>query len=134
MSTTVTLTRTVTLHILECRGCGVSFAIPKTMFDTCQEKGGYWHCPNGHTWGWDKKDSQTEADKLRNQVVQLENAVRYERERLESQKRQTSAVKGQMTKLSKRVANGVCPCCNRSFQNLHRHIKTQHPTFTEDCE
>ena len=27
----------------------------------------------------------------------------------------------------KRVHNGVCPCCNRSFQNLQKHMKTKHP-------
>jgi hypothetical protein len=23
----------------------------------------------------------------------------------------------------------VCPCCRRTFQNLMRHMQTQHPTF-----
>jgi hypothetical protein len=23
----------------------------------------------------------------------------------------------------------VCPCCNRSFQNLRRHMATKHPEF-----
>lgn len=27
----------------------------------------------------------------------------------------------------KRVQNGVCPCCNRSFWNLERHMKSKHP-------
>lgn len=27
----------------------------------------------------------------------------------------------------KRIHNGVCPCCNRSFVNLQRHMKTKHP-------
>ncbi len=128
---TATLRRTVELQIMECGTCGVAFAIPQTMYDTCEREGGYWCCPLGHSRGYHKKDLKSVADKLRDQVAQLEAAVRYEKDRVESQKRQTAAVKGQMTKLEKRVANGVCPCCNRTFQNLARHIKTKHPELTE---
>lgn len=28
-----------------------------------------------------------------------------------------------------RIRNGVCPCCNRSFKDVHRHMKSQHPEF-----
>lgn len=24
-----------------------------------------------------------------------------------------------------------CPCCRRNFQNLQRHMKTQHPGYTK---
>ncbi len=30
-----------------------------------------------------------------------------------------------------RIVSGVCPCCNRTFQNLARHIAGQHPDFAE---
>lgn len=39
------------------------------------------------------------------------------------------AEKGHKTRLKKkliRVENGVCPDCNRSFQNLSRHMKSKH--------
>lgn len=29
------------------------------------------------------------------------------------------------------VGAGVCPCCNRTFKNLARHMAGQHPGFTE---
>jgi hypothetical protein len=29
------------------------------------------------------------------------------------------------------VANGVCPCCNRTFQNLARHMAGKHPDYEE---
>lgn len=41
--------------------------------------------------------------------------------------RQLSAARGQVTRIKNRVGNGVCPCCNRSFGNLHRHMQTKHP-------
>lgn len=37
----------------------------------------------------------------------------------------------QLTKTRKRIANGVCPCCHRTFQNLARHMAGQHPAYEE---
>ncbi len=34
-------------------------------------------------------------------------------------------------KMRTRVMNGVCPCCNRTFQNLMAHMKTEHPEARE---
>jgi hypothetical protein len=34
-----------------------------------------------------------------------------------------------MTRIKKRVAAGVCPCCNRSFKDLARHMAGQHPDY-----
>jgi hypothetical protein len=31
--------------------------------------------------------------------------------------------------LHRRVGNGVCPCCSRSFTNLKRHIRSKHPDY-----
>lgn len=34
-------------------------------------------------------------------------------------------------RLRRRTAAGVCPCCNRSFVQLARHMKTKHPDHVE---
>jgi hypothetical protein len=34
-----------------------------------------------------------------------------------------------MTKLRKRVANGVCPCCKRKFSNVVLHMRQEHPEY-----
>lgn len=39
--------------------------------------------------------------------------------------------KGQLTKLRNRIANGVCPWCQRSFANVARHVEHQHPDQVE---
>jgi hypothetical protein len=31
-----------------------------------------------------------------------------------------------------RIGNGVCPCCNRSFTNLRRHMTTKHPEYPKE--
>lgn len=52
-------------------------------------------------------------------------------DQLEAERRAHAATKGQLTKTRKRVAGGVCPCCNRSFVNLGRHMAGQHPDYAE---
>jgi hypothetical protein len=47
----------------------------------------------------------------------------------DANRRQLSASRGQVTKIKNRVGNGVCPCCDRSFTNLRRHMSTQHPAW-----
>jgi DNA repair exonuclease SbcCD ATPase subunit len=41
------------------------------------------------------------------------------------------AQKGVTTRIKNRASNGVCPCCNRTFQNLARHMHTKHPDFAK---
>lgn len=38
-------------------------------------------------------------------------------------------MKGVATRLKNRAAHGVCPCCNRTFQQLARHMSAKHPDF-----
>ena len=47
----------------------------------------------------------------------------------DAEQRAHSATKGQLTRARKRAANGVCPCCHRSFENVARHVAKQHPDF-----
>lgn len=41
-------------------------------------------------------------------------------------------MRGKLKAQTTRVKNGVCPCCNRSFQNLKRHMNTKHPNWSEN--
>ena len=50
------------------------------------------------------------------------------------ERRRAGAARGQLTKAKKRTANGVCPCCNRSFVALQRHIAGQHPNYHPEAE
>src|SRR5690606_15231496 len=42
---------------------------------------------------------------------------------------EAEAMRVQLLKERQRFANGVCPCCNRSFTNVARHMRTQHPDY-----
>jgi uncharacterized small protein (DUF1192 family) len=53
----------------------------------------------------------------------------------ESAKRSRNAYKGLFGRTKKRVAAGVCPCCNRTFENLARHMAGEHPGYAgKDAE
>jgi Fe-S oxidoreductase len=47
-----------------------------------------------------------------------------------AQKAAKTRIKNDRDRIKTRVANGVCPHCNRTFQNLARHMASQHP----DCQ
>ena len=80
--------------------------------------------------------TESEKDRLSKKLKSVEEDLRRTESRLASEKAQRKfaehrvrAEKGAKTKLKNRIANGVCPCCTRSFQNLQRHIETKHPEF-----
>ena len=62
----------------------------------------------------------SEREKLRRERDQLKQQLAYKDDEI--------AAKGkQLTRLQKRIHAGVCPCCNRTFTNVARHMKTKHP-------
>jgi len=127
------------LKIMQCGTCGVWHGIPQFMYDTCLEEGGFWHCPNGHRRGFkegrqEKEAIRRERDQLRQSLAMYQDEAREANERLEAEKRRASAARAQVTRLRNRASKGVCPCCNRHFANLERHMGSKHPEFTADTK
>jgi len=117
----------VTLVTEECFSCGVMFAFPDHLREKLMANHSLsFYCPNGHQQHYTGK---TEADKQRERAERVERRLANRDEDLRSAIASNRAMRGQVTKLKKRVANGVCPCCNRSFANLERHMSGQHPEF-----
>lgn len=117
----------VDLQVKCCPVCAVQYALPKIMVDDRFKNGGNWYCPNGHTLVF----TETTADKLKKELKASQENAAYWENRKNEVDRELKAKKGEFTKLKNRVANGVCPCCKRSFVNLHKHISTKHPDFKE---
>lgn len=129
----MTTTVLVTLIAETCCNCGVVFGIADGQHARLRRNGDWFWCPNGHQ----QRYTKTEADRLREDLARAErerdraraNATHY-RDQADAEQRAHRATKGQVTRLRKRVANGVCPCCNRSFANLARHMAGQHPDYS----
>lgn len=61
--------------------------------------------------------------------ARLERQLANREEDLRAAKAAHAVTKGKLTKTRNRIAKGVCPCCNRSFVNLGKHMAGQHPDF-----
>ena len=134
---TLTIEMEIELVVVECCTCGIRFGLPARYQRQLRELGKEFHCPNGHSLTYGKG----EAEKLRHELKQIEmernrlidlHSVEQAAHKLAA--RRLAATKGQLTKLKKRVAAGVCPCCNRTFRDLADHMKTQHPDYEHEGE
>jgi RNase P subunit RPR2 len=116
-------------HVINrCGNCGVWHTVPLIVYETHQREGGYFSCPNGHARGWDKSSSGNEA--IRRERDRLkQNEARLIEEAREVEVARLKAVASKV-RLQKRIHNGVCPCCSRSFANLRKHMATKHPNVT----
>ncbi|KKN75776.1 hypothetical protein LCGC14_0376520 [marine sediment metagenome] len=128
MLETIELTETFTK--VSCGECGGVYALTQRYLKEKREHGGYWTCPYCKcTWGYNKELSELAQTKER-----LEREQYYlanERSRHDQTRASLRGHKAAKTRLKNRIANGVCPCCNRHFTNLNRHMTTMHPDFSE---
>lgn len=126
-----TLTYVGELVVVTC-WCGMRHAVPEELddFQARQRRDGRdqtaIYCPLGHTH---IRAGEGEAATLRKQLELARNREATVRAELDQTEASLRAHKGVATKLRKRVAAGVCPCCNRTFQNLSRHMAGQHPDY-----
>lgn len=130
---TGTLTFQGTLVIEECCSCGVAFAWPKDLekykLDHRLDNNRKWfYCPNGHPQYF---TGRPEADRLREQLQVERDNAEFWRGRTKATERQLSATKGVVTRTKRRISNGVCPCCKRTFANVRRHMESEHPDYTK---
>jgi hypothetical protein len=118
-----------------CPVCGIVYGLPAAFYDARKSgsnKGG-WYCPNGHSLSIVKSEAtklQEQLDDERRKRQSAEQRIAYYADQAEHERRRANGYKGHATKITKRAKAGVCPCCNRTFQQLARHMATKHPTFT----
>lgn len=119
-----TQTEQIEFILEECCNCGTPFMIPKRMQRVLINNHETFYCPSGHPQSYCGK---TEAQKLKEKLDELEKKRLQEHEDLQNKWLDALGENQKLEKQLKRVHKGVCPCCNRTFQDLQNHIKTQHP-------
>lgn len=124
-------TFTGTLTVMTCGKCGVIFGMETEMHDRKVQEHGSFFCPNGCNRRF---IMTTKVELLQQELAQKNDNIDYLRRANNSLHNQVAtlnysvrAQKAAKTKIINRVKNGVCPCCNRTFQNLQNHFKTKHP-------
>lgn len=126
-----------TLESHTCGECGIEYAAPAVFWRERRANHDMpFFCPNGHRRYFvgqtEEQKLRAERDRLKQQMAFKEDQVRWaEQARIDADRR-ASAMKGQVTRLKNRAAAGVCPCCNRSFENLKRHMATKHAGFVAE--
>lgn len=134
-----TFQETIELTKIDCGCCGASYAINERYRQQKYQEGGTWHCPYCQTsWGY---SNNNENARLKKQVAELEQHkanLRAAKEAAEQEaehfRKSRDITKGLLNRVKTRLKNGVCPCCNRTFANLHRHMQSKHPGFSIESE
>ena len=101
-----------------CSNCGVEFLVPTGYHTQLVDKRKIFHCPNGH--------QQVYAD---SEVARLEKEVKALKEKADKALQWLEQERKAHARTRKRHAGAVCPCCNRTFSQLTRHMKTKHPGY-----
>ena len=130
MSTQVHVT---TLWVEECYKCDMFFGISKQFERARRKDHKSFYCPAGHRQHY---PAQSDEEHLKEELMRAQEEVNRNRTALQAARaerdfanRSRSSVKGHLTRTKNRVGNGVCPCCNRTFKDLARHMQGQHPDY-----
>lgn len=132
-----TLTYSGTLKVVKC-WCGMRHAVPIELddFQDRQHENGVAQtaivCPLGHNH---IRAGKGAAAKLKDELVrkqaELDQARSASQEEFELRlavERDLKKERDDSKKRKDRALGGVCPCCNRSFKNVQRHLASKHPT------
>jgi hypothetical protein len=126
---------TQTLVMTTCTECGILMAIPLEFDARLRSTHRNFYCLNGHPQHYAGK---TEIENLREKCKRLEDDRDWWSDQFESEREahatteaRRRAEKAAKTKMKNRIAKGVCPCCNRHFENLQRHIESEHPDYVK---
>lgn len=124
-----TIRYTGTLVVIECYKCHIYFAMPRDLNDRAlRDHDIAFFCPLGHSQGYIGKTAEQRA---KERADRAEATERHLRDQLQAAERSKAALKGVVTRTKRRIGRGTCPCCNRHFANVERHMGTQHPDYSE---
>jgi hypothetical protein len=114
----------VNMYTEVCISCGIPFAIPVDYKEMLKQKHTSFYCPNGHSQYYSGK---TQAELLAEKLKQKENEI--------AQKITANIqLENQLDKANKKLKNvaaGKCPCCDKTFKVLSKHLANKHPEFKQ---
>lgn len=121
-----------------CCHCKSEMWLPTPLYEAAQhgrEKITF-YCPYGHPQVF--AEGESEADKFRRerdralqQLAQRDDEIRTQGKLIDNLKQQRDIHAAAERKLKSRARHGVCPCCNRQFVNMAKHMQSKHPDFVE---
>lgn len=116
-----------TIYVVEtCISCGCTFALPQTYQYQRRQDHLSFYCPNGHSQCY---LADSDLLKARRALEAAQNETLNAKQDAEWQRKLREKTERKMKKLERRIKNGVCPCCQRHFTDVQRHIETKHPDY-----
>lgn len=106
--------------------CAVTFALQQRHQRELRNSHATFYCPRGH--GQAYTAAASDAAKLEAATAR-ETALK---DQLAAAVRDGEATRAALVRDRHRFANGVCPCCTRTFDNVRRHMATKHPDYDID--
>lgn len=120
------LSLTLNFEAINCASCGVTFAMTDDYINSRRDDHATFYCPNGHD---NLYEGASETEQLRKQLVQAEHQRDSANLTARQVRQERDAVAKAHRKMRTRILKGVCPCCNRSFDDLRQHMATEHADF-----
>lgn len=117
-----------------CATCHMLYAIPDSLEQSARRypgsRGGWkLTCPLGHTWYYVGQSVEEKLEQERRRAGRFA----AQRDQAEASARgyrgAATCARNERDRVRRRAAAGVCPCCNRTFKQLARHMKGQHPDY-----
>jgi hypothetical protein len=125
----LTLTESVLVSLVTetCYACGTLFGLTVEFQRHRIGDKATWYCPNGHAQSYTGTSLRDQVAAANRDVesARRETACALEEARIQAAR--ASKAETESKRLRTRAAAGVCPCCKRSFVQLARHVKAQHP-------
>jgi len=119
----------IKFEFIELGCCGFATLLPASFIKARKRDHATFYCPScGSTRYYPQK---SDKEILEEQIKAANRGKELAERRAEAAVRSARAHKAAKTRLKNRIKNGVCPCCNRTFSNLHEHMMKQHPDFSE---
>lgn len=112
-----------------CISCGVWFGVDEYFDRQRRQSKQNFYCPNGHGQAY----CESEADRVRKQLAEKQQELDLQKQNLAMERQlridtetRLEREKSALRKQTRRVNAGVCPHCDRTFQQLARHMQCKH--------
>lgn len=131
-----TTTIQITLKAETCCTCGMVFGLSEQIYTRRRSDHDRFYCPAGHPQYYSAESDKERAEKAAKRAQELLDQSRRDHDVtkrvLEATNSTLSKKDKQIKRLEKRAKGGACPCCNRTFTSLARHMKSKHPDFATE--
>lgn len=104
---------------VRCYKCNILFHVPERWNTERKEDHSSFWCPVGHEQHY---TGQNTKEKLAQKEQELANL----RRELYVARDDRDKIQKKLARQAKRIHAGVCPKCNRTFENVARHMESKH--------